>query len=193
MACSRSARASVFTNAGFKGWIDDFKVIARKLDPETACNHAGGTLIGLPAGYTGEHTHFANWFPASTHQAISNRLHNSGETAYAAYANHYDHGKDNGAHLGNLPAGTASLRDAIHFPEGPFYHNTPRPDSTQNQFCITCHSAPSANENTHAVAFKNGLTMEALMLRPVNAVQDLRRLPSQPPAVVTGECHRGHV
>ena len=184
-------KSTVFTNAGFKGWIDDFKVIARKLDPETACNHAGGTLIGLPAGYTGEHAHFANWFPASTHQAISNRLHNSGETAYAAYANHYDHGKDNGAYLGNLPVGTASLRDAIHFPEGPFYHNAPRPDSTQNQFCITCHSAPSANENTHTVAFKNGLTIEALMLRPVNAVQDLRRLPSQPPAVITGNVIAG--
>jgi len=184
-------KSSLLTNQGFKGWIDDFKVIARKLDPETACNHAGGTLIGLPTGYSGEHAHFADWFPASTHQAISNRLHNSGETTYAAYANHYDHGKDNGAHLGNLPVGTASLRDSIHFPEGPFYQNAPRPDSTQNQFCITCHSTPSANENTHLVAFKNGLTMEALMLRPVNAMLDLRRLPSQPPAVMRGNVIAG--
>ena len=162
---------SAVSNPGFTGWIDDFIVLAHTVDPETACNHAGGTLVGLPAGYTGPMADLAARYPGSTHTEISNRLQNSGETSYPSYANFYSYTKDYGAHLGNIPAGAVSLRQSIHFPEGPIYYNAPRPDSTKNSFCITCHSDQG----------KGGLDLMALELSSgLPANQDDRRQPSQP-------------
>jgi hypothetical protein len=175
----RMTPGSVFTagqsqpilNPGFTGWIDNLLVLAHTVDPETACNHAGGTLVGLPADHTGALMTFANRFPASTHTAITNRLINSGETSYPKYANFYNYTKDYGAHLGNIPAGAVSLRQAIHFPEGPIFQNAPRPDSTQNSFCLQCHSSDR----------KPGLDLAALELNSsLTARLDPRRQPSQP-------------
>ena len=163
--------------SGFNGWIDDFIILAHTLDPESACNHAGGTLVGLPDGYAGYLMDFATNFPASTHVAISNLLVNNGQTAYPNYANYYNYTKDYAAHLGSIPTGAVSLRQAIHFPEGPLFWNAPRPNSTKNQFCLTCHTSDGLE----------GLTPDALMLHTnVNADADDRRQPFQPFARVFG-------
>jgi hypothetical protein len=155
---------------GVRGWIDDFIVLAHTVDFETACNHAGGTLIGLPDQYAGRWKSFAQRFPGDTHTKISKSLP-PGATTYPAYANFSDYGKDYGAHLGNIPSGTVSLRQKLHYPEGPLYHNRPRPDSATNAFCLTCHSKSG----------KGGLTDQALVFNStINAEEDPRRLPSQP-------------
>ena len=161
-------------NLGFRGWIDDFKVLAHAVDPETACNHAGGTLVGFTLGYTGYLKDFPRRFPNNASLAvneINKRLVNSGEKTYYSYANYYNYTQDRGARLDNIPTGVTSLRQAIHFPEGPLFHDRPRPDSTRNSFCITCHIPQGAP----------GLDSMALEINPsVNAANDVRRQPSQP-------------
>jgi hypothetical protein len=163
---------------GYTGWMDDFKMIAHAVDYETACNHAGGTLIALPAAYTGEwKTKFADRFPVWAHDEITKVLKNSGETSYPRYANFYRYRQDNGVHRGNIPSGTVSVRQSMHFPEGPLFHNAPRPHSVQNKFCLTCH---------HSAA-EPGLDLEAITWDDTfNAADDNRRQPMQPPKRIYG-------
>ncbi|MDZ4289416.1 MAG: hypothetical protein U0984_15740, partial [Prosthecobacter sp.] len=170
---------------GFTGWLDDFKMIAHSVDYETACNHAGGTLIGLPTAYTAEYkTKFADRFPSWTHDEITKVLKSNGETTYPKYANYYKYHQDNGVHRGNIPAGAVALRQSIHFPEGPLFYNAPRPNSLQNQFCITCH---------HTSA-QPGLDLDALTWdNTFNANDDPRRQPMQPPKRLYGQIPAGLV
>lgn len=163
---------------GFAGWVDELKVIAHSVDYETACNHANGTLVGLNSGYTGVwKTKFADRFPTWAHTAITNRLKNNGETSYTQYACFYDYKNDNAAHRFSIPSGTTSLRQSIHFPEGPLFHNAPRPDTATNAFCITCHHTTG----------KAGLDLGALDLDAgFTAANDPRRQPMQPPQKLFG-------
>ncbi|MEW6304067.1 MAG: hypothetical protein AB1705_11380 [Verrucomicrobiota bacterium] len=170
---------------GFTGWIDDFKVIAHSVDPETACNHANGTLIGLPSTYTNIwKTRFADRYPTWAHDEISAYLRANGEATHPKYANFYDYRNDNGVHRGNIPSGTVSLRQSVHFPEGPLYHNVPRPHSAANTFCLTCH---------HSAA-DGGLDVTALTL-DTNwvASTDPRRQPMQPRQRIYGKIPAGLV
>ncbi|MCA8954156.1 MAG: hypothetical protein KDE27_31905 [Planctomycetes bacterium] len=166
------------STAGIVGWVDELKVFAHTFDPETLCNLAGGTLIGLDPAYAGEwKTQFADRFPAWIHGEVTAALRNRGETTYPAYACYHRYDADHGAHLGNLPAQTHSLRASVHFPEGPLYHDAPRPDSLQNAFCAYCHHQGG----------KLGLGLKALMLDPTTtAANDARRQPMQPAAKIHG-------
>ena len=83
-----------------------------------------------------------------------------------------------------MPPGTTSLREAINFPEGPLRSGAPRPDSSSNEFCRTCHTATSFG----------GLTLEALELRAdVPADDDPRRQPLQPLRRVFGNVPAGWI
>lgn len=172
------------TSGAFRGWIDDFKLLAHTVDPETACNHAGGTLLGLTAAYAGVwKTEFAARFPTWAHDAISKSLAARGEEPSHSYACFYDYRVDNGNHpqaLAALTAGTSgvtSLRDNVHFPEGPLFHDAPRPFSVDNKFCTSCHH----------VGGTAGLTLDALTFNTTwHAHNDPRRQPSQPPAKLFG-------
>ncbi|MHA3775701.1 hypothetical protein ACXR0O_29655 [Verrucomicrobiota bacterium sgz303538] len=173
------------TIEGFSGWIDDFKVFAHAMDYESACNHANGSLIGLPSTYTDMwKTKFASRYPSWAHSEISNFLKNNGETTYPLYANFYDYRNDNGAHRDNVPAGTVWLRQSIHFPEGPLFHDRPRPDSETNTFCLTCHhTGANAGLDTAALELDNSWLASA----------DPRRQPSQPPRRLFGRIPAGLV
>ncbi|TLD72693.1 hypothetical protein FEM03_01050 [Phragmitibacter flavus] len=168
---------------GFHGWVDDFKVFAHAVDLETAANHANGTLIGLPSTYTGQwKTKFADRFPTWAHEEVTKVLRNNGEATHPRYAVFYNYMADNQIHRGSIPAGTVSLRNSIHFPEGPLFHNAPRPDSVTNQFCITCHHTNG----------KGGLDLEALELDTMLlAKEDNRRQPMQPPKRIHGRIPAG--
>jgi hypothetical protein len=168
------------STSGFNGWIDEFIVLAHTVDPESACNHAGGTLVGLPASYTGYLTNFAAKFPDSTHAAITFLLMNNGQTnsICPTYANYYSYTNDYGAHLGNIPSGAKSIREAIHFPEGPLFYNAPRPDSSKNQFCLTCHTA----DGDEGLDITKALTLNS----GKNADIDTRRQPFEPRQRVFG-------
>ena len=180
-------RPNLTTIAGFLGWMDDFKVIAHGVDIETACNHANGTLIGLPSTYTGDwKTKFADRYPAWTHDVITTVLKNNGETTYPKYACYYNYTQDDSAHRFTIPAGTVSMRQSVHFPEGPLFHDKPRPHSVQNQFCITCHVTPAGG------AGAGGLDLDAITFDTAfNADQDPRRQPMQPNRRIYGTIPAG--
>ena len=160
-------------SSSFRGWLDDFKVLAQKPNPEVACNHARGTLVAID--YQEQWLNVAGKYPDWAHQDVAQVA--GGDTAGSGkYACFHDYSQDWGAHLANIPDGTRGLREAINFPEGPLRYGQPRPDSTSNAFCLGCHHD----------AGKSGLTVAALAYRPVNVEDDERRQPSQPPQRVFG-------
>ncbi|MFD2178286.1 hypothetical protein [Veronia pacifica] len=166
----------------FHGWVDEFKVFARRFTPEVACNHAHGTLIGLPANYSGPWKATAADYPASTHRVMDGEMRMRGEETYPSYACYLDNSWDYAAHMMNLPEGTIGLREAVNFPEGPVYYDQPRPDSVFNSFCLDCHHKQAPI----------GLSLNALRFDPnLLAQDDPRRQPMQPPALIRGNLPEG--
>jgi hypothetical protein len=163
---------------GFRGWVDDLVVLAHDVDPEVACNHARGTLVDV--GTHAEWGAIADRYPAWAHEAVADAA--GLVTTRAACV--LDHSDDHAATLANLPDGTTHLRGAILFPEGPLRHGVPRPDSSDNAFCLTCHTDDG----------RDGMHTDALVLDPdTPAEQDLRRQPNQPPRRVFGNVPAGWI
>ena len=159
------------------GWIDDFKVFAEYVNPEVACNHANGTMVGLTSSAPAAWSTVANALPASTHSALTTRLTNSSGPTFSQYVCYKDYSDDHAAHLQNIPTGLVSVRHSLVFPEGPLLHDAPRPDSTSNEFCLSCHT----------VSGKGGFSLGALTLNPLfNAADDPRRQPMQPDPKIYG-------
>lgn len=164
--------------AAFKGWMDEYKVFAYEPDAETICNLAHGTLVG--AGSNAAMIEQAKRYPTHMHDQISQVLMQNGKPTQSHYACYMgEPTKDNTAKMHSLPVGAMGIRKQLHFPEGPLYHDAPRPDSTDNKFCLVCH-AGNSNEKIR------GLTVDALRFRNVPAKLDPRRQPSQPRPWITG-------
>lgn len=169
-----------------RGWVDEFKVLAHDVDPESASNHARGTLIGFPANPQSSRwmDRVASLFPAWAHEELSEALRRRGELSEDRYVSFVDASRDLGVHRASIPAGARHLRTAVHFPEGPIFQDRPRPDSSANLFCLSCHTAGASG----------GLGLEALTYRPgLAALRDPRRQPSQPPARIGGAIPNGLV
>jgi Concanavalin A-like lectin/glucanases superfamily len=155
---------------GFRGWLDELKVIAHESNKEEWCNHANGTLMGSD-NPSGEWSALAESYPQASHRAISDLLAASGKRSFGRYVCYHNYSGDYRAYQRNIPGGYVSVRSDIHAPEGPLVHNQPRPDARQNEFCLSCHS--DAN--------KKGLRLDALNFNPnVIAARDPRRQPQQP-------------
>lgn len=169
-------------SASFRGWIDEFKVILRELDPETACNLAGGTLMGLETEDSQSwRSQYANRIPEWSHASIDVALRSRGETSYGRYVCLHDYERDHPTFEATETAGLISLAEAMHFPEGPLFYDAPRPDTTTNQFCIGCHrSTEELGLGLDALAFP---TDPSLVL---NTMDDPRRQPLQPAALLHG-------
>ena len=174
------------SSAAWRGWVDELKLLAHDVDPETAANHARGTLIGFdhdPSSRSWQQR-AAALFPAWAHEELGEALRQRGEDTEERYASFVDATRDLGVHRESLPGGSRHLRTSIHFPEGPVFHDRPRPDSTTNRFCIRCHAAGA----------DGGLGLDALAYRPgLTALRDPRRQPSQPPARIGGALPNGVV
>lgn len=161
---------------GVRGWLDELKVFAREPGPETLCNLAGGTLVGFEAGIGHSLEPVADRYPTWAHAEIHGRLEQQGRTSYDRYACWRNGSVDHGAHLANIPAGSSSIRQSLHFPEGPVFHDAPRPDSVLNPFCLSCHTDQGLG----------GLSTAALSLESQTATLDPRRQPRQPDRLVFG-------
>ncbi len=167
---------------GFRGWIDDFKIFAQTSTREIACNHAYGTLIGI-AG-EGPWSDVAGRYPAAEHEALSAILAGYERPGFERYACYHDHGGDQTAHARNVPAEAEGIREALNFPEGPLRHGVPRPDSSANAFCLSCHHAGGVM----------GLGLDALTYRPEwTAETDPRRQPLQALRRVFGNVPAGWI
>ena len=157
------------TWTGFRGWLDDFVVLLHDVDPEVACNHAGGTLLAVDEPQPG---------PAWAHAEIA-------EAAGVGqqFMCWHDHTTDHAIDGANPPQGR-SVRHAILFPEGPLMTGAPRPDSSDNAFCLSCHSEDSVG----------ALHTDALVADPsLLAEDDPRRQPHQPPRRVFGNIPAGWI
>jgi hypothetical protein len=144
-----------------------------------ACNHARGTLVRADA--PGPWADLAARYPDATHAQIAAA---AGEAPSARFACFHDYTDDLAANLANVPAGTTSIRGAIHAPDGPLRAGAPRPDTTANRFCLDCHTEEG----------RGGLGLEALAARPdLDAEHDPRRQPLQPPRRVFGNVPAGWI
>ncbi len=137
---------------GFRGWVDDFKVIGRAPGPEVLCNHAHGTLVGVVPGEPLAARALA--YPASSHAEIAARLptpssfdsfacerpiaHPVDATDAADHSHYHCLGKTR--RLESHPQPERCLRPALLFPEGPLAFGQSRPSSLDNAFCLSCHT-----------------------------------------------------
>ncbi|KAA1166414.1 hypothetical protein EU509_00380, partial [Pseudoalteromonas fuliginea] len=165
-----------------RGWIDDVKVFAEPLTPELACNMANGTLAGISDASVAPN-HWSNFWATSVeltaHEDITNILNSNYKQTYSQYVCYHDYSEDGAAHLANIPNGLTGVRADLVFPEGPLLQDQPRPDSVNNAFCLSCHTADAPANS--------GLTIGALALQPhLLAPSDPRRQPMQPDARVYG-------
>ncbi len=169
------------STAGFRGWVDEFRVASGLRGPETFCNWAHGTLRGLNA--TDDATDFGNagTYPQTAHDAVSQLLTVNGRPTFERYLCERDRRRAP-ACLDEIhrPSGvdTRCVREALHFPEGPIFHDRSRPDSTSNSFCLSCHTrghpTPSLRANGPLSAGSEPL------------IDDTRRQPSQAPRRIHG-------
>lgn len=162
--------------AAYHGWMDEFKAFAYEPNLESICNYAHGTIVGLTETTEDRWQDLADRYEQTSHDKVTTELALYGQTGSDRYVCYHDYSGDDLAHTNNLPANTIALRDRFHFPEGPLYHDVPRPDSSANEFCHTCHHKDGIG----------GLDLEALELRGMDAKYDHRRQPLQPPAKVYG-------
>lgn len=163
---------------GVRAWVDDLVVLAHDVGPEVACNHAKGTLAEVSSSPDWDAV--ALRYPDWAHDDVAT----AAGAADGSYACVQDHRADYARHLRNLPDGTTGVRDRILFPEGPLRAGAPRPDSSKNPFCLTCHHEEG----------RGGLTLDALVLDPGTVLEhDLRRQPMQPPRRVFGHVPAGWI
>lgn len=167
--------------AGFTGWLDEFKVIAQanRMSPEAFCNHASGSIVGVTSQASSTLRSLAATVPAVGRELISQSLAlRYQQSAYLCYT--ANRSADGWVDLNSLPSGVVSLREPILFPEGPLVAGQPRPDSSKNQFCLSCHQGDGTS------FLPASLTTLALTRGSGNVETDARRQPSQPPRRMRG-------
>jgi len=172
---------------GFHGWIDSFKVIgqAQGMKDEEICNHALGSIVALNTNIDPRSPTFgkAQSIPAIFHDRIR-RASGSAASLYACFDANKN--KDGWVDLNALPTEVVSLRKRLLMPEaGSMVFNLPRPDSSSNSFCISCHSDDGKGRRPAS------LLLDAL--RPINIPMalDPRRVPMDSAARVFGNLPAG--
>jgi len=168
---------------GYKGWTDSLMLAAQQPGPELICNYANGTLVGLNSSYTGDLLTQANEYPVSSHTAVTTLLSGSSKTTYPKYACMHDYTSDLDMDSNSIPTNTVSIRGDVNFPEGPLVVGSPRPDSTTNNFCLSCHTTASSQEE---------LKFSALNSVSNSVEDDLRRQPGQGPRLRYGNMPANH-
>jgi hypothetical protein len=175
---------------GFRGWVDDLKVIFRKPSFEEGCNHARGTIAALvpgPMPWCGGLEAYpaqASVHPAWAHENVSSQLGLPQATRYVCY---HDYSKDLQQPMppyfdcGALVSQRKALLDLPTF-----HFGSERPSSAGNAFCTGCHQSTQVSP-----------TLRPDVLLPlvpsVNLEDDLRRQPMQPPRLVNGQVPEGYV
>ena len=112
-------------------WIDELKLImipdAEPMSSEIKCNHARGSIVTSASA------------EADSLQSELVRVELAESDSAKGYFCHTDYTGDHKINLNNLPSGMSSVRDSLLFPEGPLKAGEPRPDSSENPFCLSCH------------------------------------------------------
>ncbi len=168
--------------AGFRGWIDDFKVLVGAYNDETYCNHARGTLVAM-MDETGALAAKSLAYPS--HSGVASYLSRvpNGPKFVAQtgrYACYMDTTSKEGTHTNRIPANAKPIRDAytVYYAGGGgrLVSGKPRPDQQANPFCTSCHDSTQ----------KRGLLPAALASQPLTMEADARRQPTQAPRRMFG-------
>ncbi len=165
---------------GFRGWIDELRVVSGEPGPERLCNWAGGTLRGLEAGESPAAFEAAGVYPQGAHDEIRAL---PGAGGWARYRCERERGA---AHpcLDEWHAFARSTPSCVGpdllFPQGPLVHDRPRPDARANPACHSCH-APG--HPTPGLRVKGPLAAGAAGSA---LADDRRRQPSQAPRRLHG-------
>ena len=174
-------------SAGFHGWIDNFKVVgeAQGMTDEQMCNHAMGSVVALDRTLdaTSPLLRKAQSVPSGFHDRIRRASRRSDSLFLCFDANK---NQDGWVDLNVLPKGVVSLRHALLSPEGSQVFNQPRPDSSNNPFCVSCHTDDGSGRRPTSLLL-NALTPNAQLIKSL----DPRRQPSEPPARVFGHLPAG--
>ncbi|NQY99381.1 MAG: hypothetical protein HRT45_01775 [Bdellovibrionales bacterium] len=169
---------------GFKGWVDDFKLVARNPTLEEKCNYARGTIIRAPSsgGWRSRANLATSWYH-DTLRALSASPSGSHFTCYVRYGEAQMANLtpiETFAHRKNIPYGAVSVRDKLIHRRQVLRYGRPRPNFSGNKFCLSCHT-PQLSYT------KPELDVRALQLRPgVNEEDDPRRQPMQPARIIRG-------
>ncbi len=168
---------------GFRGWVDELRVVSGSQSPEQLCNYGHGTLRGLRPGPQANEFAFAANYPQSTHDDVSRLLEAAGYASFPRYRCERVRGPRAPCldDIHRTQGGDAScVRRALLFPEGPLFFDAPRPDSRRNAFCLSCHAAENQAPSLQiAAALRAGAAGSDLS-------DDSRRQPLQAPARLHG-------
>lgn len=185
----------------FKGWIDDFKVIQRQLNPEEVCRHAYGTLVAT----TDTNDEVASQYPSAAHDVIRGLIGGDEQTIYyceIAYPEKDAISSDLGERSDSVCVRDVDrytnpdcIGHLITFPEGQnLYYDAPRPASAStvytNTFCTSCHTSDESFYTMDPDGPDNDVTsFDGGVLEydsSVDAQDDVRRQPSQWPRAIHG-------
>ena len=182
-----SASGAANPSAGFHGWIDNVKVVgeAQSMTDEQMCNHSLGSVVALDRTLDANSPLLkkAQSVPSVFHDRIR-RASGSAESQFLCFDANKN--QDGWVDLNVLPAGVVSLRHALLFPEGNFVFDQPRPDSSNNAFCVSCHTDDGSGRRPPSLML-NALTFNSQITKAL----DPRRQPSEPPARVFGNLPAG--
>lgn len=175
---------------GLNAWWDELRIVMlplKNVQQELACNYAHGTLVALTAASPAGLRAFAEDYPTTFHDDLGRILRAKGEGASVSpigrYACVHDYSSEFAPELAR--PGTIPLRSALLFPEGPLHAASPRPDSSANAFCLTCHTDRHLPEAPT-------LGPAAIELRAdLTVVSDRRRQPLQPFRLLFGNVPDG--
>ena len=175
--------------AGFHGWIDNFKVVgeAQNMTDEQMCNQSLGSIVALDRTLATDSPLLkkAQTVPSLFHDRIR-RASLRADSYFLCYDSNKN--QDGWVDLNVLPAGVVSLRHALLFPEGKsMVFNRPRPDSSNNQFCVSCHTDDGSGRRPPSLLL-NALTPQTSVLKAL----DPRRQPLEPPSKVFGHLPAGN-
>lgn len=170
---------------GFHGWIDNVKMVGQAdgMGDEEMCNQALGSVVALNLPATSPLMIKATSFPALFHDRIRRKTGSAASTFACFDANK---NQDGWVDLNVLPSGVVSLRQKLLSPEGSPVFNQPIPDSSNNAFCLRCHSDDNSGRRP------SSLLVDALRFNgSLQKELDPRRRPSEPPARVFGNLPAG--
>ena len=152
---------------------------------EQMCNHALGSVVALDRTLEANSPLLkkAQSVPSIYHDRVrrASRRSDSLFLCFDATKN-----QDGWVDLNALPKGVVPLRQALLSPEGSQVFNRPRLDSSNNPFCVSCHTDDGSGRRPSSL-LPNALTSNPQVTKAL----DPRRQPSEPPARVFGNLPAG--
>lgn len=176
--------------AAFKGWVDEFKLIAENFNdlPEYACNQAHGSLYGVNARYARAYERLGA-YPDDTPRYYRIYIVNNKLSKLYSYRRFGCEQNIQPLDSRKKPRATWCVgrenkfktcmgEDIVAGAHGELFSDQPRPDQTNNKFCLYCHSNDSELD---------GMDVDrSLSESGVDAPYDPRRQPSQAPMIMNG-------